>query len=148
MGRARGDGVALEQMTLPRRHVGLDLCRTSLLKGHAAFVSVPAQTEWAMASGPAEFRPFEGLSGSGLMREGLHDAGGGLWQPMPRKGADGGRQLLAHHDRAYSCLGAAQRYAAILVLGIQTHRENIRTTESTQYPSCIRLTSAHFGLPC
>jgi hypothetical protein len=34
------------------------------------------------------------------------------------------------------------------VQSIQTHREHVRTTESTQYPSCIRLTSAHFGLPC
>jgi hypothetical protein len=34
------------------------------------------------------------------------------------------------------------------VQSIQTHREHARTTESTQYPSCIRLTSAHFGLPC
>jgi hypothetical protein len=34
------------------------------------------------------------------------------------------------------------------VQSIQTHREHVWTTESTQYPSCIRLTSAHFGLPC
>jgi hypothetical protein len=34
-----------------------------------------------MASGPAEFRPFERPSGGGLrlMWGGLHDAGGGLW---------------------------------------------------------------------
>jgi hypothetical protein len=27
----------------------------------------------------------------------------------------------------------------------KTHQEHLRTTESTQYPNCIRLTSAHFA---
>jgi hypothetical protein len=31
------------------------------------------------------------------------------------------------------------------VQSIQTHREHVRTTESTEYPSCIRLASAQFG---
>jgi hypothetical protein len=78
LGRARWDKAIREQMTFPRRHGGLR--RASLLQGHAAFVSTAVQTEWAMASGPAEFPLFEAASrGLGLrlwlVREDLHDAG-------------------------------------------------------------------------
>jgi hypothetical protein len=116
MGRARREGAVLEQMTLPRRHGGLGLRRISPLEGQAAFVSGAAQTEYAMSSGPAEFRPFQGPSGDKLrlMWEGLHDAGGGLWTPGERAVDDNSLRTMVSAQRTYSRHEAAQRYAALL----------------------------------
>jgi hypothetical protein len=103
-------------MSLPRRHGGLGLRRTSALEGHAAFVSAAAQTECAMASGPAEFRTFERTWGGRLrlMWEGLHDAGDGLWPPGERAVDDNSLHTTVGAQRVYSRHQAAQRYAALL----------------------------------
>ena len=53
-------------MTLPQRHGGLGLGRTSPLDGRAAYLSAAAQAQQAMADGTAAFRPFEGASGDTL----------------------------------------------------------------------------------
>jgi hypothetical protein len=108
LGRARWDGAVLEQMTLPQRHRGLGLRRTSPLEGRAAFVSTAAQTEWVMAAGPAEFWPLEGPSGGRLqlMWEGLHGAGGGLWPPEERAVDDNSLRTMVCAHQAYSLHGA------------------------------------------
>jgi hypothetical protein len=55
---------AQRQMLLPTRHGGLGLCNTSAVESRAAYMAAATMGQSVMATGPAEFRPFEGLSGA------------------------------------------------------------------------------------
>jgi hypothetical protein len=58
------------------------------------------------------------------------------------------KRLILFFPKSPRTLQSDNFHLLLPMLGVQTHREHVRTTESTQYPSCIRLTPAHFGLPC
>jgi hypothetical protein len=72
-----------EQVTLPLRHGGLGLSRTSPALGRAAYLAASAAAHIAMRSGPEAFQPFDGPSGEVLRPqwEALHSEAGDLWKP-------------------------------------------------------------------
>jgi hypothetical protein len=83
IGHTTADGPLTEQATLPLRHGGLGLSRTSPALGSAAYLAASAAAHIAMRSGPEAFRPFSGPSGEVLRPqwEALHDVAGALWKP-------------------------------------------------------------------
>jgi hypothetical protein len=83
VGQPTADGPLTEQVTLPLRHGGLGLSRTSPALGSAAYLAASAATHIAMRQGPEAFRPFDGPSGDALRPqwEALHSEGGDLWKP-------------------------------------------------------------------
>jgi hypothetical protein len=81
-GHTTEEGPLTDQVTLPLRHGGLGLSRTSPALGRAAYFAASAATHIAMRGGPEAFRPFDGPSGKVLRPqwEALHSKAGDLWK--------------------------------------------------------------------
>jgi hypothetical protein len=82
-GHTTEEGPLTDQITLPVRHGGLGLSRTSPALGRAAYLAASAAAHIAMRGGPEAFRPFDGPSGEVLRTqcEALHSEAGDLWKP-------------------------------------------------------------------
>jgi hypothetical protein len=66
VGQPTTDGPLTEQVTLPLRHGGLGLSRTSPALGGTAYLAASAATHISMGQGPEAFRPFDVPSGDPL----------------------------------------------------------------------------------
>jgi hypothetical protein len=89
------DGAVLEQMTLPQRHSGLGLHRTSLLEERVACHSAAAQAQQAVSGGLGELQPFEGPSGDMLWP---------LWEDNTRAPGVAIMPVVAQARRTYKML--------------------------------------------
>jgi hypothetical protein len=102
MGCTQQEVAALEQMTFPGRHGGLCPAPHQSAQMLRSYVIAAVQKKYAIASGPTESKPFEGLSDERLrlMWEGLDDAGGGLWPPAERMVGEISYSIwLVHNER-------------------------------------------------
>jgi hypothetical protein len=100
VGRPTADGPLTEQVTLPLRHGGLGLSRTSPPLGSTAYLAASAATHVAMRQGPEAFRPFDGPSGNALRPQ---------WEALERGGPPLGARAEGHIAGAQ---GVFARYEA------------------------------------
>jgi hypothetical protein len=116
MGSNNVGEAAWRQMLLPTRQGGLGLRNTSAVEGCAACMAAEAMAQSVMATGPAEFRPFEGLSGAQLRPawQALHAECEDLWDAELSEVTDQDLPAIMDAQRAVGQHKAQQAYADLL----------------------------------
>jgi hypothetical protein len=115
LGLLRVDGPVTAQITLPLRHGGLALSRTSPGEGSAVYVAAAATTHQAMLYGPEAFWPFDGPNGVQLRTKwaSLHCRAGALWPPEYQEVSPDSLETIAAAQRKFLRQAAQTRADAL-----------------------------------
>jgi hypothetical protein len=140
MGSNNVGEVARRQMLLPTGHGGLGLRNMSTVEGRAAYMAAAAMAQSVMATGPAEFRPFESLSGAQRRPawQALHAEYGDLWDAALSEVTDQDLPAIMDAQRAVGRHKAQRAYADVLAAA--------GTASDAGRATCARLHSRACGL--